>query len=54
MKGRSRSNTSPVKMSPTLVRDRVQYEPNYDAKSQTGMESARQKVGRKTVPQKNY
>lgn len=48
MKGRNRSETSPVKKSPTLIPDRVQYEPNYDAKYQTGMESARIKVGRKT------
>lgn len=47
MKGRSRSDTSPVKKYPTLVPDRVQYEPNYDAKYQTGMETARTKVGAK-------
>ena len=53
MKGRDRSDTSPVRRSQTLVPDRVQYEPNYDAKYQTGMESARTKVGRKTKPQSN-
>ncbi len=52
MNGRSRSDTSPVKRSPTLVPDRVQYEPNYDAIRQTGMESARQKVGRKVTTRK--
>lgn len=31
----------------TIVRDRVQYAPNYDAKKQTGMESALMKVGKK-------
>lgn len=50
MKGRSSSNTSPIKRSQTLVTDRVQYEPNYDTKSQTGMDAARQKVGRKSTP----
>lgn len=39
---------SPVKTSKTLVKDRVQYAPNYDAKKQTGMESAMNKVGKKT------
>lgn len=29
----------------TLVTDRVQYAPNYDAKSQPGMESAMIKTG---------
>lgn len=53
MKGRSRSDTSPVRRSPTLVPDRVMYEPNYDAKYQTGMETARNKVGKKTKPQKS-
>jgi hypothetical protein len=53
MKGRDRSDTSPVRRSPTLVDDRVQYEPNFDAKYQTGMESARNKVGKKTKPQSN-
>lgn len=48
MKGRSKSNTSPVKKSPTLVKDRVMYEPNYDAKAQDGMTAARQKVGKKS------
>jgi len=43
MKGKS-----PVKPSKTLVKDRVQYAPNYDAKKQTGMESAMTKVGKKT------
>lgn len=52
MKGRDRSNTSPVKRSATLVPDRIQYEPNYDAKYQTGMETARNKVGRKTTPKR--
>jgi hypothetical protein len=45
MKG---SSKSPVKSSKTLVKDRVQYAPNYDAKKQTGMESAMTKVGKKT------
>ncbi len=53
MKGRDRSDTSPVRQSPTLVPDRVQYEPNYDAKYQTGMETAHNKVGKKSVPQSN-
>jgi hypothetical protein len=41
MKGR-------VKQSKTLVKDRVQYAPNYNANSQTGMEAAKTKVGKKT------
>jgi hypothetical protein len=53
MKGRDRSDTSPVRKSHTLVPDRVQYEPNYDAKYQTGMETARNKVGKKSRPQSN-
>lgn len=53
MKGRSRSDTSPIRKSPTRVTDRVMYEPNYDAKYQTGMETARNKVGKKTGPQSN-
>jgi len=53
MKGRDRSDTSPVRRSPTLVDDRVQYEPNYDAKYQTGVESATIKVGKKCPPQSN-
>lgn len=53
MKGRSRSDTSPVNRSPTLVPDRVMYEPNFDAKYQTGMETARNKVGKKVKPQSN-
>lgn len=53
MKGRDRSDTSPVRRSPTLVPDRVQYEPNFDAKYQTGMETARNKVGAKVKPQSN-
>jgi len=53
MKGRDRSDTSPVRQSPTLVPDRVMYEPNYDAKYQTGMETARNKVGKKVKPQSN-
>lgn len=53
MKGRDRSDTSPVRRSPTLVPDRVQYEPNYDAKYQTGMETARNKVGKKSIPKSN-
>jgi hypothetical protein len=53
MKGRDRSDTSPVRRSPTLVPDRVMYEPNYDAKYQTGMESAQIKVGKKVKPQSN-
>lgn len=52
MKGRSRSDTSPVRRSATLVPDRVQYEPNYDAKYQTGMETERNKVARKSMPGK--
>ena len=47
MKGRSKS---PVKTSKTLVKDRVQYAPNSDAKKQTGMQSALQKVGKKSKP----
>jgi len=50
MKGRN--NKSPVKMSKTLVTDRVQYAPNYDAKKQTGMEAALMKVGKKSKPQR--
>jgi len=50
MKGRTPKD--PVKKSKTLVKDRVQYEPNYDAKRQTGMESATTKVGRKTTPKR--
>lgn len=50
MKGRN--SKSPVKTSKTLVKDRVQYAPNYDAKKQTGMESAMQKVGKKTTPKR--
>lgn len=46
MKGRA--SKSPVKQSKTLVKDRVMYAPNYAAKSQTGMESAMTKVGKKT------
>lgn len=46
MKGRT--TKSPVKQAKTLVKDRVMYAPNYDAKSQTGMESAMIKVGKKT------
>lgn len=53
MKGRSRSDTSPVRRSPTLVPDRVQYEPNFDAKYQTGMETSMNKVGKKCKPQSN-
>ncbi len=53
MKGRDRSISSPVKMAPTLVPDRVQYEPNFDAKYQTGMETCRNKVGKKCKPQSN-
>jgi hypothetical protein len=45
MKGRTTKD--PVKKSKTLVKDRVQYAPNYAAKSQTGMESAMMKVGKK-------
>jgi len=44
MKGRGKS---PVKQSKTMVKDRSQYAPNYDAKRQTGMESAMMKVGKK-------
>jgi hypothetical protein len=42
-----------VGRSPTLVKDRVQYEPNYDAKRQTGMETAQNKVCKKVKPQSN-
>lgn len=52
-KGRDMSDTSPVRRSPTFVDDRVQYAPNYDAKRQTGMESAEMKVGAKMKPQTN-
>lgn len=44
--------SSPVKSSKTLIKDRVQYAPNYDAKKQTGMESALMKVGKKTKPKR--
>ena len=44
---RSSSNRFPIKQSPTLVVDRIQYAPNYDTKRQTGMEAAMQKVGKK-------
>lgn len=50
MKGRSVK--SPVKKAKTLVTDRVQYAPNYDAKKQTGMESATMKVGKKSKPKR--
>lgn len=50
MKGRS--TKSPVKLSKPIVTDRIQYAPNYDAKSQTGMESALQKVGKKCKPKR--
>jgi hypothetical protein len=53
MKGRDRSDTSPVRRSPTLVPDRVMYEPNYNAKYETGMETARNKVGKAVKPQSN-
>lgn len=53
MKGRDRSDISPVRRSPTLVDDRIQYEPNFDAKYQTGMETARNKVGKAVKPQTN-
>lgn len=33
-------NKMPVKKSNTLVKDRVQMPPNYNAKAETGMESA--------------
>ncbi len=46
MKGRS--SDTPVKKSKQIVKDRTQYAPNYDAKKQTGMESAMTKVGKKT------
>ena len=46
--GATMKGKSPVKPSKTLVKDRVQYAPNYDAKKQTGMESAMTKVGKKT------
>lgn len=49
MKG---SSKSPVKTSKTMVKDKVQYSPNYDAKKQTGMESATKKVGKKTTPKR--
>lgn len=44
---RDSSKRFPVKQSPTMVTDRIQYAPNYDAKRQTGMEAAMQKVGQK-------
>lgn len=50
MKGRTVKD--PVKRSKTLVTDKVQYAPNYDAKRQTGMESATTKVGKKTTPRR--
>lgn len=43
-----RTVKSPVKKAKTLVKDKVQYTPNFDAKKQTGMESAMRKVGKKT------
>lgn len=43
---------SPVKQSKTLVKDNVMYAPNYDAKRQTGMESATTKVGKKSTPKR--
>lgn len=46
MKGRT--SKSPVKKAKTMVKDKVMYAPNYDAKSQPGMESAMMKVGKKT------
>ncbi len=46
MKGRNPK--SPVKDSKTMVKDRKQYPPNYDAKSQDGMTAARTKVGGKS------
>lgn len=45
MKGRDRSDTSPVKRSPTLVPDNKSYAPAYDAKYMTGIESAMTRVG---------
>jgi hypothetical protein len=53
MQGRDSSDTSPIKRSPTLVDNRIQYSPNYDAKRQTGMESAEMRVGMKMKPQTN-
>lgn len=47
MKAKGRAVSSPVKKSKTLVKDKVSYAPNYDAKMQTGMEAARMKVGKK-------
>lgn len=38
---------SPVKHAPVEVRDRVQYCPNYDQKSQTAQEAMMRKVGPK-------
>lgn len=46
MKGRM--SKDPVKKSKTMVKDKVQYAPNYDAKRQTGMESAMMKTGKKS------
>lgn len=39
---------SPVKASKSIVKDKVQFAPNYDAKKQTGMESALMKTGKKS------
>jgi hypothetical protein len=50
MKGRS--TKSPVKTSKTMVKDKVQSAPNSDAKKQTGMESAMNKVGKKSTPKR--
>lgn len=44
MKG---SGKSPVKQSKTMVKDKSQYAPNYNANKQTGMESAMMKTGKK-------
>jgi len=46
---KKRSNQSPVKFAKTQVPNRVQYEPNYDAKCQDGMTAAKMKVGKKVM-----
>lgn len=40
MKAMPMAKKRPVKESKTLVKDRLQMPPNYDAKRQTGMEEA--------------
>lgn len=44
---RQRELASPVQRSPTEVYNRVQYAPNYEAKTMSGMEEALTKVGKR-------